>query len=180
MQRTIEQLRLLLATIRCKEEELGSRAHRFRRQLDHTTASAIRGGPLDSSLSMMSEIQERMDDGQRTRSHLDAIKTKAQDEVQALELTGGVEQAKDRLRTLRDSNSGPKGPLRRLGWKSRSLGGSWKRQASAPIRPLRANCSNRVVWPGARAGLERPASRPETARARASPHHPPASRTGPR
>ena len=52
----------------------------------------MRGGSIEASLSVMAEIQER----------LDAIQKRARNELQALELTRRVEQAKDKLHSLHD------------------------------------------------------------------------------
>ncbi len=60
---------------------------------------------LDSTLSVLEEIQERLDKVERTRRHLDSIKSRAQDELRALELTAKIEQAKTELATLRASDS---------------------------------------------------------------------------
>ncbi len=54
---------------------------------------------------MLEEIQERLDNAERTRLHLDSIESRAQDELRALELTAKIEQAKTELATLRASDS---------------------------------------------------------------------------
>ncbi len=102
MQRAISKLRFLLATLKSKEDELDSLVRQFRRQLERAPNHAIHGGhPLESTLNIMSEIQERLDDAERSRRHLLAIKKRAQDELQALDLTNKVEQAKAKLMTLK-------------------------------------------------------------------------------
>jgi hypothetical protein len=93
---------LLLATTERKQAELIDRLHQFERQLERASAAAVRSGSIEASLNTMSEVQERLDDAQRTRGHLDAIRGKVVDELQALELTRRVEEAKDMLQTLRE------------------------------------------------------------------------------
>ncbi len=105
MQKTITRLRFLLASIKGKEEELEGLSLQFRRQLDMARSYAIRGdNSLDSTLSALGEIQERLDNVERTRRHLDSIESRAHDELRALELTAKIEQAKTELATLRASD----------------------------------------------------------------------------
>jgi len=105
MQKAITKLRFLLASIKGKEEELEGLSRQFRRQLETALSHAIRGdNSIDSTLSMLDEIQERLDKVERTRRHLDSIKSRAQDELRALELTARIEQAKMELATLRASD----------------------------------------------------------------------------
>ena len=102
MQKAIARLRMLLATIRGKEQELEELSQQFHRQLSRAPFYSIHGGnPLDATLGIMGEIQERLDQVERLRKHLTAVKLRAQDELQALELTVKIEQAKSELGTLR-------------------------------------------------------------------------------
>ena len=82
MQKAISKLRLLLATMKAKEEEMQNLSRQFRRQLGRAPAHAIHGGhALDATLSIMEEIQERLDGVEKSRTHLAAIKRRAQDEL---------------------------------------------------------------------------------------------------
>ncbi len=102
MQKAITKLRFLLASIKGKGEELEGLSRQFRRQLERAPSYAVReDNSLDSTLSVLEEIQERLDHVERTRRHLDSIRSRAQDELRALELTAKVEQAKTELATLR-------------------------------------------------------------------------------
>ena len=102
MQKAITGLRLLLAMIRGKEEELEDLAQQFKRQLDRAPRHAIHGGnPIEATLSIMGEIQERLDGVVKTRQHLAMVKRQAEDELQALNLTGRIEEAKTELALLR-------------------------------------------------------------------------------
>ncbi len=105
MQKAIAKLRFLLASIKGKAEELEGLSRQFRRQLERAPSYAIReDNSLDSTLSMLEEIQERLDSVERTRRHLDSIESRAQEELRALELTARIEQAKTELATLRASD----------------------------------------------------------------------------
>ena len=104
MQKAISRLRLTLAALKGKEEEIDSLRHQFRRQLRHSLGHAVHGNsPLDTTLSVMDEIQERLDAADRTLRHLTAIKQRAEDELQALDLTQKIERAKTRRASLKES-----------------------------------------------------------------------------
>ena len=79
MQKAITKLRFLLASIKGQEEELEGLSRQFRRQLERAPSYAIReDNSLDSTLSVLGEIQERLDNVEGTRRHLDSIKSRAQ------------------------------------------------------------------------------------------------------
>ena len=107
MQKAISRLRFLLAAIKDKQKDLESLSRQFRRQLDRAPNNSIHGdNPLDVTLGIMEEIRERLDNVEKTREHLAAINMRAQDELQALELTDKIEHAKAELATLR-ADQGP-------------------------------------------------------------------------
>ena len=107
MQKAISRLRFLLAAIKDKQKDLESLSRQFRRQLDRSANNSIHGdNPLDVTLGIMEEIRERLDNVEKTREHLAAINMRAQDELQALELTDKIEHAKAELATLR-ADQGP-------------------------------------------------------------------------
>lgn len=104
------RLRLFLADIRSREEQLDSTIRQFRTQLNRLPRQAMYGRiTLDVVLSSMAEIQERLDYAQATRQHLLAIKQKATDELRALELTQKVEEAKEALKDLKSRSDGAAG-----------------------------------------------------------------------
>ncbi len=95
MLKAIERLRMLLAEIRGKDEELRALRRDFRRQLDRAPNYAIHSGSsLDASLGAMNEIQERLNGVDLTLDHLSAITTRAEQELHALSLTSKIEEAK--------------------------------------------------------------------------------------
>ena len=95
------RLRLFLAEISAKEDDVSSLIRQFRTQKERLPRQAIYGRTtLDAVLSAMSEIEERLEHAQAVHTHLTAIKRKAVDELAALELTRQVEEAKDYLRQL--------------------------------------------------------------------------------
>ena len=103
MQKAISRLRLLLAAIKGKEDELENLSRQFQKQLDRAPNHTVQGhNSLEATLSIMEEIQERLDDAEQAPKHLAAIKTRAQEELRALELTDKVEQAKAEMASLKE------------------------------------------------------------------------------
>ena len=102
------RLRLFLAEISAKEDDLNALIRQFRTQKERLPRQAIYGRTtLDMVLSAMAEIEERLEHARAVHTHLTAIKRKAVDELAALELTQQVEEAKANLKKLKDS--GPSG-----------------------------------------------------------------------
>ena len=102
IRQTTARLRLLLAELRGREDELDVMIRQFRAQLDRIPRQAIYGRTsLDLALSAMAEIEERLDHAQNDRQHLLAIKQRAADELGALEITRQVEEAKEDLKDLK-------------------------------------------------------------------------------
>ena len=103
MENTIGKLDFLLATISGKSEELNDLKTQFSRQLSRAPNHALKGDvSLDATLNIMSEIQERLDEVENTIGGLQAIEVRARQELDALQLTRKIEQAKTRLAELRD------------------------------------------------------------------------------
>ena len=104
MQQAISRLRLLLASVRAKDDELEALARQFQRQLARAPRYAVQGGnPLEITLNLMGEIQERLDNVERQRKHLASIRSQAEAELQALNITERIAQAKSELTELRTS-----------------------------------------------------------------------------
>ena len=104
MQQAISRLRLLLASVRAKDDELEALARQFQRQLARAPRYAVQGGnPLEITLNLMGEIQERLDNVERQRKHLASIRGQAEAELQALNITERIAQAKSELSELRSS-----------------------------------------------------------------------------
>ncbi|MCH7746081.1 MAG: hypothetical protein IIC84_08425 [Chloroflexi bacterium] len=108
MQKAMARLRLTLASIKGKEDELDSLKRQFQRQLDRASSNAVHGiNSLDAAIGIMEEIQERLDNVDMKRRHLASIKKRAEDELGALDLTDKIEKAKTELASLKEhQNSG--------------------------------------------------------------------------
>ena len=103
MQKAMARLRLMLASIKGKEDELESLKRQFQRQLDRTSTHAVHGGnSLDATIGIMEEIQERLDNVEMKQGHLASIKKRAEAELGALDLTDKIEKAKAELTSLKE------------------------------------------------------------------------------
>ena len=95
-------MRLSLAEIRHKEEQLDASISQFRAQLRRLPRQTIYGrAPLDMALSAMGEIEERLRDAEDNRRRLLTVKKAALDELAALESVQQVDEARKALAQLR-------------------------------------------------------------------------------
>ncbi len=102
LQQTMAALRMTLAELRNKEQQLDTLIGQFRTQLQRLPRQVIYGGtPLDISLSSMGEIEERLADTEATKRRLLAIKKTAMEELAALESVKQVDEARQTLANLK-------------------------------------------------------------------------------
>lgn len=102
LQQTMATLRMSLAEIQHKEQQLDSMISQFRTQLRRLPRQVIYGTTsLDASLSAMGEIEERLNDSLATRQRLLTIKKAANEELVALESVKQVDEARQSLTDLR-------------------------------------------------------------------------------
>ncbi len=102
LQQTMATLRLSLAEIRNKEQQLESMISQFRTQLRRLPRQVVYGStPLDLSLSAMGEIEERLNDALSVHRRLLTVKQAALDELAALESVQQVDEAKSNLSRLK-------------------------------------------------------------------------------
>ena len=102
LQQAMAALRLSLAEIRHKEEQLDASINQFRTQLRRLPRQTIYGrAPLDMALSAMGEIEERLRDAEDNRRRLLTVKKAALDELATLESVQQVDEARKALAQLR-------------------------------------------------------------------------------
>ena len=102
LQQAMASLRLSLAEIRHKEEQLDSSIAQFRTQLRRLPRQTIYGrAPLEMALSAMGEVEERLQDAEDNRRRLLIVKKAALDELAALESVQQVDEARKALAQLR-------------------------------------------------------------------------------
>jgi hypothetical protein len=98
---TIAKLRLLLADVTAKEAQYTLVRQQFRDQLRRSIEYSIYGdSSLDGTLGLMSEIQQRIDSTEGTLRDLGLIRTRAERELESLQLTKRIEAAKTELKEL--------------------------------------------------------------------------------
>ena len=108
LQQAMAALRLSLANIRHKEEQLDAQIAQFRTQLRRLPRQAIYGrASLEMALAAMGEIEERLQDAEQNRRRVRAIKKAALDELAALESVQQVDDARKTLAQLQRQSSRP-------------------------------------------------------------------------
>jgi hypothetical protein len=98
---TIARLRLLLADVGAKEQQYVVVRQQFRDQLRRAIDYSVYGdSSLDGTLGLMAEIQQRIADAEGTLRDLALVRTRAERELESLQLTKRIEAAKTELQQL--------------------------------------------------------------------------------
>ena len=106
LEQAMATLRLGLAEMRNKENQVDQLVNQFQTQLRRLPRQVVYGqGSLDLSLAAMSEIEERLDDAMANRRRLLAIKDTATQELEALQLLKRVDEARSKLASLKRSGT---------------------------------------------------------------------------
>lgn len=101
LDRRIATLRLRLAEIKAREDQIAALQNQLRGQLDRLMDFAVfERGDLDTALSMAEDVESRISQADRILGHLLTIKTRGQEELDALLLTGSIEAAKANVAEL--------------------------------------------------------------------------------
>lgn len=109
---TIARLRILLADITAREAALEDQRRTCREQHHKLVTFSIYGDTsLDSVLAMLADVQERQDHLEATSRSLAAIRKRAETELESLQLTKGIEEAKVLLQQLQAQQLEPAGAL---------------------------------------------------------------------
>ncbi|MCH7843452.1 MAG: hypothetical protein IID01_11890 [Chloroflexi bacterium] len=107
LEQAMATLRLGLAEMRNKEDQLDALISQFQTQLRRLPRRVVYGeASLDLSLAAMGEIEERLDDAVANRRRLQAIKDTATQELEALQLLKRVDEARTQLATLKNGTGG--------------------------------------------------------------------------
>ena len=105
---TIARLRLLLADVTARETALEEQRRTFREQHNKLVTFSMYGdSTLDSVLAMLGDVQERLANIDHTSQSLVAIRRRAEIELESLQLTKGIEEAKVLLLELQAKQNGP-------------------------------------------------------------------------
>jgi threonine aldolase len=99
--RRIGLLRLLLADLRARRDQTDQAQTQLRAQMDHVVEFTItRSGTLGNALAALADLEERQSVAAATQRHLDLLRRRAQQELEALLVTRGVMDARTRLDEL--------------------------------------------------------------------------------
>ena len=102
MNRAMAALKLSLAEMRARNDQLKALIRQFETQLKRIPRQAMYGrAPLNLALGSMAEIEERLLHSQTQRRHLLTIMEQARLELEALVLVQRVESAREQLVQLR-------------------------------------------------------------------------------
>jgi len=102
LEQAMATLRLGLAEMRAKEEQLDAQVNQFQTQLRRLPRQVAYGQTsLELSLTAMGEIEERLEDAVANRRRLLAIKDTATQELEALQLLKRVDEARSKLASLK-------------------------------------------------------------------------------
>ena len=103
LEQAMATLRLGLAEMRNKEDQLDALISQFQTQLRRLPRRVVYGeASLDLSLAAMGEIEERLDDAVANRRRLRSVKDAATQELEALQLLKRVDEARTQLATLQN------------------------------------------------------------------------------
>ncbi|HIN25638.1 MAG TPA: hypothetical protein EYM73_14845 [Dehalococcoidia bacterium] len=105
LEQAMATLRLSLAEMRNKEDQMDALVNQFQTQLRRLPRQAVYGQmSLEMSLTAMGEIEERLDDAVANRRRLLAIKDTAAQELEALQLLKRVDEARFKLAELKNGS----------------------------------------------------------------------------
>ena len=105
---TIARLRLLLADVSSRERALEDQRRVCREQQNKLVTFSMYGdSSLDTVLTMLADVQERLTHIEATAHSLASIRKRAEFELESLQLTKGIEEAKVLLQQLQAKQAGP-------------------------------------------------------------------------
>jgi chromosome segregation ATPase len=103
LEKRIGLLRLLLADIQGKQEQLSDMERQYRAQLSRIVDFVVyREGDVGNALSLMSEVQTKLDEVSQTLKHLAMVEGRASTELEVLMLTMRVAEARSQLAKLEE------------------------------------------------------------------------------
>jgi hypothetical protein len=104
---TIARLRLLLADVSARESAISDQRRTYNEQRAKLVTFSIYGdSTLDSVLAMLSDVDERLSHVEATARSLLSIRQRAEGELESLQLTKGIEEAKVLLTQLQARQAG--------------------------------------------------------------------------
>jgi hypothetical protein len=108
---TIARLRLLLADVSAREAALLEQRRTCNEQHKKLITFSLYGdSSLDSVLAMLGDVQERLSHIEATSRALASVRKRAENELESLQLTKGIEEAKVLLHELQARQAAPGDP----------------------------------------------------------------------
>lgn len=105
---TIARLRLLLADVTAREAAIADQRRTFGDQHAKLVTFSLYGDTtLDSVLAMLADVDERLSHVEATARSLAAVRKRAEHELESLQLTKGIEEAKMLMHELQARQAGP-------------------------------------------------------------------------
>ncbi len=105
---TIARLRLLVAEVIAREAAQEEQRRTCREQHNKLVSFSLYGdSTLDSVLAMLADVHERLTHVEATSRSLAAIRSRAENELESLQLTKSIEEAKVLLHELQARQAGP-------------------------------------------------------------------------
>lgn len=102
LDQTIARLRLLLAEIKGREESHAATRRQYEEQIARVIDVAVRGeAGLDRALAMTADLDARLHDLAGQERYLARIKGQAQRELESLQITKTIEEARAQIALLR-------------------------------------------------------------------------------
>lgn len=101
LDQSIARLRLFLVEIEAREAHVQGVRRQFRDQLERVITHALYRGPsLDQALAMMADVEQRGQATEQLAQHLGRLHARVEAELESLQLTKNVEDAKTELAEL--------------------------------------------------------------------------------
>jgi len=108
---TIARLRLLLADVHAREAGIEDQRRVAREQQAKLVTFSIYGdATLDSVLAMLADVEERLAHFEAVARSLGAVRKRAEVELESLQLTKGIEEAKVLMRELKEQQAASPSP----------------------------------------------------------------------
>ncbi len=115
LEQIMGRLRLLLSDVAQRKQTAEGLKTQFQRQMDKVTGIGSYGQvELDQLLTVMADLESKMAELDRSLRHLSLIEKKAKAELESLELTKMVEDARVELDTLQHQSTLDSGQQERI------------------------------------------------------------------
>lgn len=103
---SIARLKLLLAELAGKREAIITTRHQYREQIERLKSVVVHeDADVERTLAMIMDVDARLQQLERQEQYLEAIRAKAQRELDSLQLTKLIEETRGQIAALRQRES---------------------------------------------------------------------------